>query len=90
MTFKRFPTKSLFIAYLNSCKGVRVVDYGDGFLDTIINGERAFIEPLHNGARFPDDKYIRYAAVDSLSDALMGVSPVFIKRTYKEYVNGTK
>lgn len=22
MTFKRFPTKSLFIAYLNSCKGL--------------------------------------------------------------------
>lgn len=87
MTFKRAPTKSHFIAYLNSCKGVQVVDYGDGFLDTIINGKRAFIEPLQMGARFPDDSYIRYVAVDSLSDALMGVSPAFIKRTYKEFVN---
>lgn len=87
MPLKRMPSQGLFITYLNSCKGVRVVDYGDGLLDTLIGGKRTFIEPMLNGVRFADDRYIKYTAADRLSDALMEVSPAFVKRTYKEFIN---
>lgn len=90
MPLKRTPSKARFVTYLNSCKGVKVKDYGAGITDTLINGKRMFIEPMLNGVRFADDRYVKYTAADALSDALMEQSPAFVKRTYKEFINGTK
>ncbi len=85
--YKGLVTRTRFLTYLNSCKGVKVVEYGGGLSEVFINGKRTFIEPMLAGVRFPDDRYIRYTSIDALSKALLEAAPAFVKRTYKEFLN---